>query len=135
MKLDLKNEKRLLENKELEGKEVLFLKDKNKLGMIKVCDIENITYCSLKRECEFHLCDGTIFCIKKKFSDIEKIQEENKNFFKIERGTIINLACIQSLNFKECNIVFKSGSCIYLNKCKLKKLEDKLYIKYTGFSL
>lgn len=131
--LDVKECKLRKENEEKD--EILFLRDKNKLGMLKLKDIENITYCSLKRECEVHLCDGNIFCIKKKFSDIEKIQDKCWNFIKIERGTIINLAQIQSLNFKNSRIIFKSGTYLYINKQKLKQLEESLFNKCDGFYL
>lgn len=112
-------------------KDTIFFKDKNRFGMLKINEIEAITYYSVKRESEFHLSDGRKFNIKKKFSEIEMIQETYPDFLKIERGTIINLNLIYFLDYKELRVVFKSGNTLLLNRTKLKQLEEYLTEKYS----
>lgn len=114
--------------------DTIFLKDSNQVGMLKIAVIESITYSSINRECEFHLCDNTIFTVKKRFIEIEKIQL-NSNFFKIERGTIVNLSHIQSLNYKNRCVIFKSGNFLYMNRRKLKELEEIMFSNCYGIYL
>lgn len=106
----------------------IFLKDCCRAGVINIEDIDYITYSSVTRESEFHLKDSRIFSVKKKFSDIERIQEKILDFVKLERGTIINISRVSFLNYKEEKIIFKNGGFIHLNKLKLKKVEE--YLKY-----
>lgn len=109
----------------------IFLKDCCRAGIIKINDIEYISYSSVTRETEFHLVKNKVFCIKKKFYEVEKIQEKIKNFIKLERGIIINSSLVNFINYKEEKIVFKTGEVLYLNKLKLKKLEEHLKYKDT----
>lgn len=114
----------------------IFLKDSCRTGIIKAEEIEYINYSSISRETEFHLKGNKIFSIKRKFSEIEKIQEKIQNFIKLERGMIINLSLVSFLNYREEKIVFKSGDFLYLSRLKLKKLEKCLqYSKENSFFL
>lgn len=114
--------------------DTVFLKDSTQVGMLKTAIIECITYSSIKRECEFHLCDNTIFSVKKRFIEIEKIQL-NDDFIKVERGTILNLSHVQSLNYKDKCVVFKSGNLLYMNRQKLKEVEETIFSKCCGLYL
>ena len=107
----------------------IFLKDCCRTGIIKINDIEYISYSSVTRETEFHLVKNKVFCIKKKFYEVEKLQEKIKNFIKLERGIIINSSLVNFINYKEEKIIFKTGKVLYLNKLKLKKLEEHLKYK------
>ena len=107
----------------------IFLKDCSRAGIIKIEDIEYISYSSRSRETEFHLKGNKIFCVKKKFCEIEKIQEKIQNFLKLERGIIINISLVSFLNYKEEKVFFKNGGFIHLNKLKLKKIEEHLKYK------
>lgn len=106
----------------------IFLKDCCRAGVLKIEDINYISYSSMTRETEFHLKDGNIFSVKKKFSEIEKIQEKISNFIKFERGLIINVSQVSFLNYKEEKVIFRNGGFVHLNKLKLKKVEE--YLKY-----
>lgn len=107
-------------------KDRVYLKDSNNFIILEVDEIEAITYYSLKRESEIHLSSGKKIQVKRKFSEMEKIQERYSNFFKIERGTILNLDLIYCLNYKGSKVIFKSGNTLLLNKQKLKFLEEYL---------
>ncbi len=114
--------------------DTLFLKDSSQVGMLKINMIESITYCSMQRVCRFNLENGKTFILKRKFSDIEKIQQKEE-FVKIERGTIVNTCLIESLNYKEECIFFKSGNVIYISRRKLKDMEKMLFSKCCGLYL
>lgn len=114
--------------------DTLFLKDSSQVGMLKINMIESITYCSVQRVCRFNLENGKTFILKRKFSDIEKIQQKEE-FVKIERGTIVNTCLIESLNYKEECICFKSGNVIYISRRKLKDMEKMLFSKCCGLYL
>ena len=114
--------------------DTVFVTDCSKVGMLKLDTIDSITYSSIERECNFNLEDGRVFAVKKKFSEIEQIQSY-KDFIKIERGTIINLSKVESLNYKDKSITFRNGQTLYLNKKKLKELEEILFSKYNAVYL
>lgn len=115
--------------------ETIFLKDTNKVGIFAISDIESISYSSYKREVNFNLTNGEVFSFKRKFQDMEVLTSINPNFYKVERGTIINTDLVRSINFKKEYIYFKSGNKISLSKIKLKKIEEIIFYKSSAFYL
>ena len=98
-----------------------YLFDSFKRGIYSFSEINYITYSSISRRTEFHLTNSEIFDIKKNFSEVE----EKNIFYKLDRGTIINIKLVEVLDYKEEIIVFKNKEFIYTSKLKLKELEDK----------
>lgn len=101
-----------------------YLNDTFKRGIIDFEEVNYINYCRITRKTQFILVNKDTFSMKTNFSVIEKTLEGIKNFYKIERGTIINIDSIKILDFKEEMIVFKDSSILYISKNKLKELED-----------
>lgn len=101
------------------------LTDTFKKGFYNISEINFITYSSVSRRTEFHLNNSEIFDIKKNFSEIEEKLVKIEVFFKLDRGTIINLEAIKILDYKEEVIIFKDKSFFYTSKAKLKVLEVK----------
>lgn len=102
-----------------------YLFDSFKRGIYNFSEINYITYSSISRRTEFHLIDSEIFDIKKNFSEVEEKIIHTNIFYKLDRGTIVNLDLIEVLDFKEEIIVFKNKEFIYASKTKLKELEDR----------
>ena len=102
-----------------------YLFDSFKRGIYNFSEINYITYSSISRRTEFHLVNSEIFDIKKNFSEVEEKITHTNIFYKLDRGTIINLDLIEVLDFKEEIIIFKNKEFIYTSKSKLKELEDK----------
>lgn len=102
-----------------------YLFDSFKRGIYNFSEINYITYSSISRRTEFHLIDSEIFDIKKNFSEVEEKIIHTNIFYKLDRGTIVNLDLIEVLDFKEEIIVFKNKEFIYTSKTKLKELEDR----------
>ena len=50
------------------------------------------------------------------------------NFYKVERGTIVNINLIKYLDYKEEKILFKDLSELYISKVKLKEIEENTSI-------
>lgn len=103
-----------------------YLSDTFKKGIYKFSEIIYITYSSITRKTEFHLINSNTFKIKKSFFHVEESLKNIANFYKLDRGTIVNLNLIQVLDFKEEQIIFKNTTYIYTSKNKLKELESKL---------
>ncbi|MCQ8213024.1 LytTR family transcriptional regulator DNA-binding domain-containing protein [Cetobacterium somerae] len=114
---------------QLEKKDIkitaFYLFDSFKRGIYNFSEINYITYSSISRRTEFHLVNSEIFDIKKNFSEVEEKITHTNIFYKLDRGTIINLNLIEVLDFKEEIIIFKNKEFIYTSKSKLKELEDK----------
>lgn len=104
---------------------VFYLFDSFKRGMYDFSEINYITYSSVSRRTEFHLTNSEIFDIKKNFSEVEEKIVHTNVFYKLDRGTIINIQLIEVLDYKEEIIIFKNKEFIYTSKLKLKELEDK----------
>ena len=51
--------------------------------------------------------------------------ETIKSFYKLDRGTIVNIEAIEILDLKEERIIFKNKQTLYVSKVKLKELESK----------
>lgn len=106
-----------------------YLNDTFKRGIIDFEEVNYINYCRVTRKTQFNLVNKDNFPLKTNFSIIEKTLEGIKNFYKIERGTIINTDSIRILDFKEEAIIFKDSSMLYISKNKLKELEDNSNIR------
>lgn len=102
-----------------------YLFDSFKRGIYSFSEINYITYSSISRRTEFHLTNSEIFDIKKNFSEVEEKIIYTNIFYKLDRGTIINIKLVEVLDYKEEIIVFKNKEFIYTSKLKLKELEDK----------
>ncbi|MBC2856977.1 LytTR family transcriptional regulator [Cetobacterium sp. 2A] len=111
------------------GHTSFYLSDTYKRALVEFSDVNYITYSSTTRKTEFHLKRNEIFSIKRNFSEVEERLMLTKTFFKLDRGTIINISLIKFLDYKEEQIVFKTGEFIYTSKMKLKELEDKCNLK------
>ena len=61
-----------------------------------------------------------------RFSIIEEKLETIDNFYKIERGTIVNIDLIRYIDYKEETIIFRDFSILYVSKIKLKKIEEDI---------
>lgn len=81
-----------------------------------------------KRRIQFHLINKEIFTLKENFSIVEERLEAIDNFYKIERGTIINIDLIRYIDYKEENIIFRDFSVLYVSKIKLKKIEEDMIL-------
>lgn len=66
--------------------------------------------------------------MKENFSIVEERLEAIDNFYKIERGTIINIDLIRYIDYKEENIIFRDFSVLYVSKIKLKKIEEDMIL-------
>ena len=93
-------------------------------------------YCRISRKVRFNLINNESFFVKRSFSDLDFLTVEFPNFYKIERGLIINTSLIKILDYKEERIIFKDKSVLYISKVKIKELEsiynferDKLIFK------
>ncbi|MEG0748169.1 MAG: LytTR family transcriptional regulator DNA-binding domain-containing protein [Cetobacterium sp.] len=111
------------------GQTSLYLSDTYKRAIVEFSDVNYITYSSTTRKTEFHLKGNEIFSIKRNFSEVEEKLVLTKVFFKLDRGTIINTTLIKFLDYKEEQIIFKTGEFIYTSKMKLKELEDRCNLK------
>lgn len=117
-----KNIQKIREKKE---EKLIYLSTKSKKGFFKIEEIYYITYSSITRKATFHLKEMEKFEIKKNFSEVRSKLEGILFFFKIDRGTIINLKNIDILDFKEEKVIFKNKIILYISKEKLKEIEKK----------
>jgi DNA-binding LytR/AlgR family response regulator len=101
------------------------LPGKSKKGFFNIKDIDYINYSSTTRKTIFHLNNLEEFELKRNFSEVEEKLKDMKYFYKIDRGTIINLEAIKILDFKEEYILFRNEQALYISKIKLKELENK----------
>lgn len=102
-----------------------FINDTYQKGIIDFDEIKYIDFSRIERRVNFHLGDKNIFSLKRTFGSVEKKLKYIKDFYKIERGLIINIDQIKILDYREERIIFKDYSCLYISKVKLKKLEEE----------
>lgn len=105
-----------------------YLNDNQKKGIIDFSEVTYISYCRTTRRIQFHLINKEIFTLKENFSIVEERLEAIDNFYKIERGTIINIDLIRYIDYKEENIIFRDFSVLYVSKIKLKKIEEDMIL-------
>ena len=105
-----------------------YLNDNQKKGTIDFSEVTYISYCRTTRRIQFHLINKEIFTLKENFSIVEERLEAIDNFYKIERGTIINIDLIRYIDYKEENIIFRDFSVLYVSKIKLKKIEEDMIL-------
>ncbi|WP_462427745.1 LytTR family transcriptional regulator DNA-binding domain-containing protein [Fusobacterium varium] len=103
-----------------------FLNDNQKKGIIDFSEVTYISYCRTTRRVQFHLTNKEVFTLKENFSIIEEKLEIIDNFYKIERGTIVNIDLIRYIDYKEETIIFRDFSILYVSKIKLKKIEEDI---------
>lgn len=103
----------------------IYLLGKFKRGFFKTKDINYITYSSVTRRSTFFLRNSSSFEIKRNFSEVEERLETIKSFYKLDRGTIVNIEAVEILDLKEERIIFKNKQTFYVSKVKLKELESK----------
>lgn len=102
-----------------------FINDTYQKGIIDFNEIKYIDFSRIERRVNFHLEDKNVFSLKRTFGSVEKKLKDIMDFFKIERGLIVNLEQIKILDYREERIIFKDYSCLYISKIKLKKLEEQ----------
>ena len=105
-----------------------YLNDNQKKGIIDFSEVTYISYCRTTRRIQFHLINKEIFTLKENFSIVEERLKAIDNFYKIERGTIINIDLIRYIDYKEENIIFRDFSVLYVSKIKLKKIEEDMIL-------
>lgn len=93
-------------------------------GFFDFSEILYIDYCRISRKVRFNLIDNEIFLVKRTFSDLDFLTIQFPNFYKLERGLIINVDLVKILDYKEERIIFKNKSVLYISKTKLKDLEN-----------
>ena len=71
----------------------------------------------------------------KTMTEIENIVCENPDFLRVDRGTIINLAKIDSFDNKNIMIMMRNGKKLFLNKNKMKEIKGKISEAKMGFVL
>lgn len=108
-----------------------YLCDSFKRGVYSFDEINYITYSSISRKTEFHLTNSEIFNVKSNFSEVETKIKNINYFYKLDRGTLINIKLIGIIDLKEELIIFKNKQYIYTSKTKLKELEENYNLK-TG---
>ncbi|BBA51225.1 hypothetical protein FV113G1_15740 [Fusobacterium varium] len=115
-----------------------YLSDIYQKGILEFSEVTYINYCRVSRRVQFNILNKEIFTLKINFSTVETSLIEFANFYKVERGTIVNINLIKYLDYKEEKILFKDLSELYISKIKLKEIEEntsitknKLYLKNT----
>ncbi|MFK4785055.1 LytTR family transcriptional regulator DNA-binding domain-containing protein [Fusobacterium sp. MFO224] len=102
-----------------------FINDTYQKGIINFNEIKYIDFSRLDRRVNFHLEDKNVFSLKRTFGSVGEKLEGIKDFYKVERGLIVNLGQIKILDYREERIIFKDYSCLYISRTKLKKLEEQ----------
>ena len=108
-----------------------FLSEKMIKGIIDFSEVTYINYYRVTRKIHFHLTNKEVFILKENFSVIEEKLKGIENFYKIERGTIINIDLIRYINYKEETITFRDLSILHMNKIKLKEIaknKERLFL-------
>lgn len=119
---------KILQNKK--NYKELYLNDTYQRGIVEISEVIYITYCRVSRKTEIHLFTDKIFTVKSSFSEVEEKIIKIKDFYKLDRGTIINISLIRNLDYKEERIIFKDETYIYTSKAKLKELEEKRLLSF-----
>lgn len=102
-----------------------FINDTYQKGIIDFNEIKYIDFSRTERRVNFHLEHKNIFSLKRTFGSVEEKLKNINEFYRIERGLIINIEQIKIIDYREERIIFKDYSCLYVSKSKLKKLEEK----------
>lgn len=89
-------------------------------------EVTHITYSSLQRKSEFHDIGKNIWAIRRNISDIESEIDQINSFYKLDRGTLINLSLIKLIDFTDEKIIFKNDNFVYTSRAKLKALDEKI---------
>ncbi len=105
-----------------------YLNDIYQKGILEFSEVTYINYCRVSRRVQFNILNKEIFTLKINFSTVETSLIEFTNFYKVERGTIVNINLIKYLDYKEEKILFKDLSELYISKIKLKELEENTFI-------
>lgn len=105
------------------GELELFLSSKSKRVSFKLKDVNYIAYSSVNRTASFYLEDLKSFDVRRNFSEIEEKIKNLSYFYKLDRGTMVNLDKIEMLDLGEEKIVFKNKQELYMSKVKLRELE------------
>lgn len=106
-----------------ESEQAIYLPTKFKKAFLEIDEINYITYSSANRKVIFYLKNLEKYEIKRNFSEVNEKLNILSNFYKLDRGTIINLENIKILDFKEEKILFENKQKLYISKLKLKELE------------
>ncbi|WP_426711231.1 LytTR family transcriptional regulator DNA-binding domain-containing protein [Cetobacterium sp. SF1] len=93
---------------------------------LNINEVTHITYSSINRKTEFHAIDKKPWATKKNLSDVESQIKNLNNFYKLDRGTIINLNLIKLIDYNDEKLVFINDNFVYTGKSKLKELEENL---------
>ncbi|MGL5279224.1 MAG: LytTR family transcriptional regulator DNA-binding domain-containing protein [Cetobacterium sp.] len=101
-----------------------YLGDTYLKGFFNFSETLYMDYCRISRKIRFNLIDNEVFFVKRTFSDLDFLTIEFPNFYKLERGLIINTSLIKILDYKEERIIFKDKSILYISKVKIKELEN-----------
>ena len=105
-----------------------YLNDIYQKGILEFSEVTYINYCRVSRRVQFNILNKEIFTLKINFSTVETSLIEFANFYKVERGTIVNINLIKYLDYKEEKILFKDLSELYISKIKLKEIEENTFI-------
>ncbi|AVQ31926.1 LytTR family transcriptional regulator DNA-binding domain-containing protein [Fusobacterium varium] len=105
-----------------------YLNDIYQKGILEFSEVTYINYCRVSRRVQFNILNKEIFTLKINFSTVETSLIEFTNFYKVERGTIVNINLIKYLDYKEEKILFKDLSELYISKIKLKEIEENTFI-------
>ncbi|MDY4005975.1 MAG: LytTR family transcriptional regulator DNA-binding domain-containing protein [Fusobacterium varium] len=105
-----------------------YLNDIYQKGILEFSEVTYINYCRVSRRVQFNILNKEIFILKINFSTVETSLIEFANFYKVERGTIVNINLIKYLDYKEEKILFKDLSELYISKIKLKEIEENTFI-------
>lgn len=105
-----------------------YLNDIYQKGILEFSEVTYINYCRVSRRVQFNILNKEIFTLKINFSTVETSLIEFANFYKVERGTIVNFNLIKYLDYKEEKILFKDLSELYISKIKLKEIEENTFI-------
>lgn len=106
-----------------DGNIELFLSSKSKRISFKLKNINYIIYSSVNRTARFCIENFKNYDIRRNFSEIEEKIRNLRCFYKLDRGTIINLEKIEMLDLTEEKIIFKNKQELYVSKIKLRELE------------
>ncbi len=63
---------------------------------------------------------------KKNLSEIEELLKENKKFYRIERGAIINVSKIREIDYRNEYILFSDGKKIFLGSRVLREFKKNV---------
>lgn len=113
---------------EKEQNQIFYLPDTFKKAFLRLSEINFLVYSRITRKVTFHLSNKESFDIRRNFSEIEEKLKNIESFYKLDRGTIVNLYSIAVIDYKEEKILFKNGSILYSSKLKLRELEERWYL-------